>query len=111
MNLKRPIKKATTTLKRNANVITFEKENNSYTYEATSSLLDKDEDILKDLIHDIISKFQKGKLMISYAKIKFLNRIAPSGNNLENLTNTRSQGCPRFQSGEELANSVGKINA
>ena len=29
----------------------------------------------------------------------------------ENITNTRSQGCPRFQSGEELANSVGKINA
>ena len=28
-----------------------------------------------------------------------------------NLTNPRSQGCPRFQSGEELANSVGKINA
>ena len=29
----------------------------------------------------------------------------------DNVTNTRSQGCPRFQSGEELANSVGKINA
>ena len=28
-----------------------------------------------------------------------------------NVTNPRSQGCPRFQSGEELANSVGKINA
>ena len=28
-----------------------------------------------------------------------------------NLTNPRSQGCPRFQSGEELANNVGKINA
>ena len=27
-----------------------------------------------------------------------------------NLTNPRSQGCPRFQSGEELANNVGKIN-
>ena len=27
------------------------------------------------------------------------------------FTNPRSQGCPRFQSGEELANSVGKINA
>ena len=27
------------------------------------------------------------------------------------ITNSRSQGCPRFQSGEELANSVGKINA
>ena len=26
------------------------------------------------------------------------------------ITNPRSQGCPRFQSGEELANSVGKIN-
>ena len=26
------------------------------------------------------------------------------------LTNPRSQGCPRFQSGEELANNVGKIN-
>ena len=26
------------------------------------------------------------------------------------FTNPRSQGCPRFQSGEELANSVGKIN-
>ena len=45
------------TLKRNANVITFKKENDSYTYEATSSLLDKDEDILKDLIHNLISKF------------------------------------------------------
>ena len=29
----------------------------------------------------------------------------------ENITNPRSQGCPRFQSGEELANNVGKINA
>ena len=29
----------------------------------------------------------------------------------EEVTNPRSQGCPRFQSGEELANSVGKINA
>lgn len=38
-------------------VITFEKENDTHTYEATSSLLDKDEDILKDLIHDLISKF------------------------------------------------------
>ena len=27
------------------------------------------------------------------------------------ITNSRSQGCPRFQSGKELANSVGKINA
>ena len=27
------------------------------------------------------------------------------------ITDPRSQGCPRFQSGEELANSVGKINA
>ena len=27
------------------------------------------------------------------------------------FTNPRSQGCPRFQSGEELVNSVGKINA
>ena len=27
------------------------------------------------------------------------------------FTNPRSQRCPRFQSGEELANSVGKINA
>ena len=27
------------------------------------------------------------------------------------FTNPRSQGCPRFQSGEELANSVGRINA
>ena len=32
-------------------------------------------------------------------------------NDPENLTNPRSQGCPRFQSREELANSVGKINA
>ena len=38
-------------------VITFEKENDTYTYEATSALLDKDEDILKNLIHDLISKF------------------------------------------------------
>lgn len=38
-------------------VITFEKENDTYTYEATSALLDNDEDILKDLIHDLISKF------------------------------------------------------
>ena len=29
----------------------------------------------------------------------------------EFFTNPRSQGGPRFQSGEELANSVGKINA
>lgn len=57
MNLKRPIKKATTTLKRNANVITFEKENDSYTYEAISALLDNDEDILKNLIINLISKF------------------------------------------------------
>jgi hypothetical protein len=38
-------------------VITFEKENDAYTYEATSALLDNDENILKDLIHDLISKF------------------------------------------------------
>ena len=38
-------------------VITFEKENGSYTYEATSALLDNDEDILKDLIKDLIEKF------------------------------------------------------
>lgn len=38
-------------------IVTFKKENDSYTYEATSTLLDKDEDILKDLIHDLISKF------------------------------------------------------
>lgn len=38
-------------------IITFEKENDSYTYEATSALLDNDEDILKNLIHDLISKF------------------------------------------------------
>ena len=31
--------------------------------------------------------------------------------NDHDFTNPRSQGCPRFQSGEELANSVGKINA
>jgi len=31
--------------------------------------------------------------------------------NIQTFTNPRSQGCPRFQSGEELANSVGKINA
>ena len=31
-------------------------------------------------------------------------------NNID-FTNPRSQGCPRFQSGEELVNSVGKINA
>ena len=30
---------------------------------------------------------------------------------IHKVTNPRSQGCPRFQSGEELANSVGKINA
>ena len=29
---------------------------------------------------------------------------------VESVTNPRSQGCPRFQSGEELANNVGKIN-
>ena len=29
---------------------------------------------------------------------------------IDNFTNPRSQGCPRFQSGEELANNVGKIN-
>ena len=29
----------------------------------------------------------------------------------DNVTNPRSQECPRFQSGKELANSVGKINA
>ena len=38
-------------------LITFKKENNNYTYTVTSDLLDKDEDILKDLIHDLISKF------------------------------------------------------
>lgn len=38
-------------------LITFKKENNDYTYTVTSDLLDKDEDILKDLIHDLISKF------------------------------------------------------
>ena len=38
-------------------VITFEKENDNYTYKATSTLLDKDEDTLRELIHDLISKF------------------------------------------------------
>jgi hypothetical protein len=38
-------------------LITFKKENNDYHYEATSSLLDIDEVLLKDLIIDLISKF------------------------------------------------------
>lgn len=70
----------------NSYLITFEKEDDNYHYEANLSLYDINETLLKDLIIDLISKFQKGKLMISYAKIKFLNRIAPSGHNLENLT-------------------------
>lgn len=38
-------------------LITFKKENNGYHYEATSSLSDIDETLLKDLITDLISKF------------------------------------------------------
>lgn len=38
-------------------LITFKKENNDYHYEATSSLFDIDETLLKDLITDLISKF------------------------------------------------------
>lgn len=41
----------------NSCVITFKKENDNYTYEATSTLLDKDEDTLRELIHNLISKF------------------------------------------------------
>ena len=38
-------------------LITFKKENNDYRYEATSSLSDIDETLIKDLITDLISKF------------------------------------------------------
>lgn len=38
-------------------LIIFKKENNDYTYETTSSLLDIDEALLKDLITDLIEKF------------------------------------------------------
>lgn len=38
-------------------LITFEKEDNDYYYEANSSLYDIDETLLKDLITDLISKF------------------------------------------------------
>ena len=38
-------------------LITFEKENDDYHYEANSSLYDIDETLLKDLITDLISKF------------------------------------------------------
>ena len=38
-------------------LITFKKENNNYHYEATSSLSDIDETLIKDLITDLISKF------------------------------------------------------
>ena len=45
-----------------------------------------------------------------YANVDYeANKNVPSLQSL--ITNPRSQGCPRFQSGEELANSVGKINA
>lgn len=38
-------------------LIEFRKENNGYTYKATSSLYDIDEALLKDLITDLINKF------------------------------------------------------
>lgn len=38
-------------------LITFKKENNDYHYEATSSLSDINETLIKDLITDLISKF------------------------------------------------------
>lgn len=41
----------------NSYLITFEKKNDDYTYEATSSLYDIDETLLKDLITDLIDKF------------------------------------------------------
>lgn len=41
----------------NSYLITFEKEDNDYHYEANSSLYDIDETLLKDLITDLISKF------------------------------------------------------
>lgn len=41
----------------NSYLITFEKENSDYHYEATSSLSDIDETLIKDLITDLIEKF------------------------------------------------------
>lgn len=41
----------------NSYLITFEKEDNDYHYEANSSLYDIDETLLKDVITDLISKF------------------------------------------------------
>ena len=59
-------------------------------------------------------QFQKAWGPIAYDWLqknheKYPNSIIESIN--PDITNPRSQGCPRFQSGEELANNVGKINA
>ena len=53
------------------------------------------------------------KLLADLSK-KVSYTLVTVGHNYSNMspfTNPRSQGGPRFQSGEELANSVGKINA
>lgn len=41
----------------NSYLITFEKEDDNYHYEANASFYDIDETLLKDLITDLISKF------------------------------------------------------
>ena len=53
----------------------------------------------------------EGYLTTSDAVKKVTVKINGDGDTIKNITNPRSQGGPRFQSGEELANSVGKINA
>ena len=86
-------------------------------YDSTSKLyMPANLEALINIINDVfeITNFSglmaniKAKLLSivpEYNKFKHLN-LAPS-----HITNPRSQGCPRFQSGEELVNSVGKINA
>ena len=55
--------------------------------------------------------YPKNKIVSLDRIFKFADIEAAIDNACKDITNPRSQGGPRFQSGEELANSVGKINA
>ena len=56
-----------------------------------------------EYLQDLVNTLKTRDTTVHYKPDPYHNRL--------NFTNPRSQGCPRFQSGEELANSVGKINA
>ena len=55
--------------------------------------------------------YPKNKIVSLDRIFKFTDIEAAIDKACKDITNPRSQGCPRFQSEEELANNVGKINA